>query len=180
MDRPPRPRAQSVIHGRMLFRAWGLLGGVSAALVLAGFIYTLHTGGWYLDAPTAAGSPPHHTWQQATTMTILGIVACQIGTAVAARTDHAALRAVGVISNHLLLWGIAFGVAFAAAVVALPPLAEVFGTALPTAPELALLIPFPLIVWGVDELWRTRQRRRTVSSPGTDRVDVPQHGTRPR
>ena len=94
-------------------------------------------------------------------MTFLGIVACQIGTAFAARTERASLRAVGVLSNRLLLAGIAFEVLFAAAVVALPPLQRVFGTAPPPAGQLALLLPFPLIVWAVDEAYRWLLRRRS-------------------
>ena len=44
-------------------------------------------------APTSAtGSPLHDAYLQATTMTFLGIVACQVGTAFAARTERASLR----------------------------------------------------------------------------------------
>ena len=53
-------------------------------------------------------------------MTFAGIVACQIGTAFAARTEHASLRSVGVFSNRLLLWGIAFEIVFAAALIYVP------------------------------------------------------------
>jgi magnesium-transporting ATPase (P-type) len=162
MNRPPRHRGQSVIDGRMLFRAWGLLGGVSAVLVMAGFFVTLYAGGWHPGEPTGPGSPLHHTWQQATTMTFLGIVACQIGTAFASRTQTASLRTIGVTSNRLLLWGIAFEVVFAAVVVTLPPMQALFGTAIPTAGQVALLVPFPLMVWGVDELWRAWIRHRTA------------------
>ena len=76
-------------------------------------------------------------------MTFLGIVACQIGTAFAARTDRASLRSVGLFTNRLLLWGIAFEVVFAAAVVGLPPLQDVFGTAVPEPAQLVLLIAVP-------------------------------------
>ena len=62
-------------------------------------------------------------------MTFAGIVACQIGTAFAARTERASLRAVGVLTNPLLLWGIAFELAFAAAIIYLPPLQPVFHAA---------------------------------------------------
>ena len=44
-------------------------------------------------------------------MTFLGIIAGQIGTAFAARTTRASLRSIGVLSNQLLLWGIAFELA---------------------------------------------------------------------
>ncbi|WP_327004419.1 cation-transporting P-type ATPase [Dactylosporangium sp. NBC_01737] len=160
MDRPPRTRGQNVIHGRMLWRAWGLLGLVSAALVMAGFFATLQSGGWHLGAPTGPGTPLHHVWQQATTMSFLGIVACQIGTAFAARTQTASLRAVGVLTNRLLLWGVAFEVAFSAAVVTLPVLQDLFGTALPDWRQLLMLLPFPLVVWGADESWRAWMRHR--------------------
>ncbi len=57
-------------------------------------------------------------------MTFAGITACQVGTAFAARTDRASLRTIGVFSNPLLLWGIAFELAFAAALIYLPPLQD--------------------------------------------------------
>ena len=64
-------------------------------------------------------------------MSFLGIVACQVGTAFAARTDHAALRDVGLLTNRLLLWGIAFELVFAAAIVCLPGVSTVLGMAVP-------------------------------------------------
>lgn len=53
-------------------------------------------------------------------MTFAAIVACQVGTAFAARTDRASLFTVGLRSNPLLLWGIAFELVFTAAVIYLP------------------------------------------------------------
>ena len=93
-------------------------------------------------------------------MTFAGITACQVGTAFAARTTRASLREIGVFSNKLLLWGIAFELAFAAAVIYLPPLQAVFGTGALGLRELAILAVFPFIVWGTDELRRWALRRR--------------------
>ncbi|WP_084793716.1 cation-translocating P-type ATPase [Actinokineospora bangkokensis] len=170
MDRPPRRRGDNVIDAPMLARAWGLLGGLSAVLVLGGYFLVLLDGGWTPGAPTGAGTPLHHLWQQATTMSFLGIVACQIGTAFAARTDRAPLRAVGLTSNRLLLLGVAFEVAFSAALVAVPALAGLFGTATPPARLLPVLLAFPVLVWGADEVLRAwlrgRERRRTQAGPG--------------
>jgi magnesium-transporting ATPase (P-type) len=89
-------------------------------------------------------------------------VACQVGTAFASRVDHAALRDVGVFSNRLLLWGIAFELAFAAALIWLPPLQHVFGTAPLPASVLAVIATFPFVVWGSDELRRYLRRRRAT------------------
>ncbi|PYC82632.1 magnesium-transporting ATPase [Streptomyces tateyamensis] len=165
MDRPPRPRSEGVIQPVMLARAWGFLGLISTALVMGGYFLTLSRGGWHPGDPTGAGTALHLTYQQATTVTWLGIVACQIGTAFAVRTEHASLRSLGVFSNHYLLGGIAFSLTFAAALIYLPPLHSVFGTAALTPLQLATVLPFPFVVWGADELRRALLRRHT--SPPT-------------
>jgi magnesium-transporting ATPase (P-type) len=159
MDHPPRPRAQGVISGPMLARAWGFLGLISAALVMAGFYLTLRHAGWHPGAATGPGSPLNHAYRQATTVTWLGIVACQVGTAFAVRTSHASLRSVGVFSNRYLLDAIAVALAFAAALIYTPALNSFFGTAPLSASQLATVAPFPFIVWGADELRRLLLRR---------------------
>jgi calcium-translocating P-type ATPase len=160
MERPPRPRAEGVIRRSLLYRAWVFLGLIEAALVLAGFFLVLWRAGWSPGVDTADGSPLHDDYLRATTMTFAGIVACQIGTAVAARTERASLRSVGLLTNPALLWGIAFEVLFCGAIVYVPLLQDVFGTAALGPSELALLATFPLVVWGADEWRRARLRRR--------------------
>jgi calcium-translocating P-type ATPase len=167
MSQAPRARRTPVIDRPMLVRAWGVLGLVSAALVLFGFFSVLVRNGWSPGADVGPGSVLHHAYRQATTMTFLGIVACQIGTAFAARTDRASLRSIGLTTNPLLLWGIAFEIAFAAAIVAIPFLQPVFGTAVPDPLSLLLLVPFPFIVWGIDELRRAALRHRAAPVAGT-------------
>jgi calcium-translocating P-type ATPase len=159
MDRPPRSRGKSVITGGMLARAWGFLGVISAALVMAGFIVTLTRAGWHPGDPTDKGSPLYHAYRQATTVAWLGIVACQIGTAFAVRTDHASLWSIGVFSNRFLLGGIAIGLAFAALLIYVPVLQSFFGTEALTPSQLLTVLPFPFIVWGADELRRFILRR---------------------
>ncbi|MEV2226110.1 cation-translocating P-type ATPase C-terminal domain-containing protein [Nocardia vinacea] len=157
MDKPPRPATENVVLPRMLGRGYGLLGGISTVLVLAGFFLTLYSGGWHPGVDATVGAPLHHTYLQATTMTFLGIVACQLGTGLGARTESAPLRTVGLASNPLLLCGMAFEVAFSRALVYLPPLAAIFDLAAPTPGQLALLLGYPPIGWGVDELRKARR-----------------------
>ena len=66
-------------------------------------------------------------------------------------------------AKPLLLWGIGFELAFAAALIYFPPLQSVFGTLALGVGDLALLATFPVIVWGVDELLRASKRRRAVA-----------------
>ena len=128
--------------------------------MLGGFFYVLWEAGWSSGYDVSAGAPLHDPYVTATTMTFAGIVACQIGTAFAARTDRASLRSIGVFSNPMLLWGIASEIAFLAAIVYVPFLQPIFHTAPLGVTELAILATFPLIVWGSDELRRYLVRRR--------------------
>jgi calcium-translocating P-type ATPase len=160
MDRPPHRRSQGVIDRRLLLRAWGVLGVVSAALALLAFFSVLWRAGWTLGADVSAGAALHHAYVEATTATFAAIVACQVGTAFAARTDRVSLRTAGFATNPLLLWGILAELAFTAAVVYAPPLQRLLGTAALDLPTLALLAAFPPVVWGADEVYRWLGRRR--------------------
>ena len=165
MTRPPRSPDEPFLGRWLLIRAWLLLGGISAVLVLAGFFWVLLAGGWTPGSDVATGSSLHHTWLQATTMTFLGIVACQVGTAFAARTERASLRQIGPFSNRLLLWGIAFELVFAAVIVTVPGISTLMGMAVPPLKQLLVLPLFPLVVWGADELVRLVRRRRQSRPP---------------
>jgi calcium-translocating P-type ATPase len=159
MHQPPRSASENVITRQLLWRGWGLMGSISAFLVMAAFLTVLLRGGWHPGDPTGVGAPLHHAYLQATTMSFATIVACQVGTAFASRTAWASLRSVGITTNRYLLGGIAFELIFATAVIYLPPLQYIFGTAVPDGWMLLMLTPMPLAVWGVDELYRLRLRR---------------------
>jgi magnesium-transporting ATPase (P-type) len=171
MNRPPRPRSEGVITRAMLLRAWLFLGLIAAILQMGAFFLVLIQAGWHPGAATGPGSPLHHAYLQATTMTFLSMVMGQIGTAFAARTDRASLRSVGVFSNRWLLAGIALELALAAAIIYLPPLQDLLSTAALPPNLLLITVPFPFIVWGADEirrylLRRTDRRPRPATAAG--------------
>ena len=159
MQRPPRGPSEGIITRRMLVRAWAVLGTVSALCVSAGYFWVLFRGGWHLGSATGEGTPLHETYLRATTMTFAGIVACQIGTALAARTDHVSLFRIGLFTNRLLIIGILFELAVAAAVIYLPVAHDFLGTRSLGLPELAVLAVFPVLVWVADEMFRALGRR---------------------
>ncbi|MFJ1556298.1 cation-translocating P-type ATPase [Streptomyces mirabilis] len=167
MQRPPRPRSQNVITRSMLARAWGFLGLISALLVMAGFFTVLIRAGWHLGDDVGTGSSLHHAYRQATTVTWVGIVACQLGTAMAVRTEHASLRSVGLFTNKPLLAALGFAMAFAAVGVYVPVAHTVLGTETLSASQWALIAPFPFIVWGTDELRRWYRRRLEAAPVGS-------------
>jgi magnesium-transporting ATPase (P-type) len=160
MDRPPRPPRERIIQRALLVRAWGFLGVISAVLVMGAFLLTLAVGGWSPHAPTGPGTALHHVYRQATTVAWLSIVACQVGTAFAARTERVSLRRIGVLTNPLLLKAIAIALLFAGMVVYAPFAHAIFGTASLSPGQLVKVAPFPFIICGADELrrWVIRQR----------------------
>lgn len=127
--------------------------------------------GWRLGDATGPGTSLHHAYLQASTTAWLGIVACQVGSAFAVRTDHASLRSVGVLSNRPLLAGIGVSLAFAALLIYVPFLQNAFGTTALSPAQLATVAPFPLLVWGVDELRRAYRRSggHTAARGGSSR-----------
>jgi calcium-translocating P-type ATPase len=166
MSRPPRPANEGVIRGPMLVRAWLFLGLMVAGLQLAGFFYVLTRAGWHPGAPVDPGDPLHHAYLQATTMSFVGMMAGQIGTAFAVRTRRESLWSIGVFSNPYLLAAIGGVILFAGAFVYLRPLQSLLGTAALPAQDILFLLPYPFIVWGADELRRWAIRRRQPSAKG--------------
>jgi calcium-translocating P-type ATPase len=160
MAQSPRPRTEGVIRPGMLVRAWLFLGMIVAALQLGGFFYVLTGAGWHPGADVSTGSPLHHAYLQATTMSFVGMIAGQIGTAFAVRTRRESLLSIGVFSNPYLIAAIGGVIAFAAAFVYLPPLQSLLGTAALPLSDVVILPLYPLIVWGADELrkWILRHR----------------------
>ena len=161
MERAPRRRTESIITGSLLLRAWGILGVVSAVLVTSAFVWSLLRNGWTPGADVSSGSPLHDVYAHATTLAFAGIVVCQIGTAMAARTDRVSLLRIGVFSNRLLLGGIAFELLVAAAAIYLPVAHTLLGTRSLGLTDLFVLAFFPIIVWAADELYRWLGRRRS-------------------
>lgn len=49
----------------------------------------------------------------------------------------------------------------------MPPLQDIFGTAALGPAQLALVAPFPVLVWGTDELFRWVRRRHSAAGTST-------------
>ena len=124
MERPPRPRSEGVIRGPMLVRAWLFLGVIVARCSRGRLLLRPDSRRLAARAiPSAPAHPLHHAYLQATTMTFVGMIAGQIGTAFAVRTERASLRSIGVFSNrYLLLWGSRASWSLAAVFIYAPPL----------------------------------------------------------
>ncbi len=149
LKRPPRSRKERLVDRHMLFRAWVFLGLIEAVLVMGGYFWVLYSGGWRWGDALA---DDNLLYLKATTMTWVGIVATQVGTAFACRTNRVSVFRVGFWSNKWLLWGILFEVVLTVLIVYVPPLQSVFKTAGLGWREWAVLSVFPAIIFLSDEL----------------------------
>ncbi len=148
MDRPPRSRDERLLGPRRLLHAYGFLGVAEAALALGAFFWAYWLAGWRPGLPMAATGA---LYQRATTLTLAGIVAAQVGNVLACRTDRASVFRLGLSSNRAVVLGIAAEIGILVALILVPPLARVFGLAPLAVAEWAPLLAFPAVMLLLEE-----------------------------
>jgi magnesium-transporting ATPase (P-type) len=155
MTRPPRRRTERLLNLPTLLRGYMWLGMLEAALSLSGYLFVLWLAGWHLGLPLESSNSVYLT---ATTMTLAGIVACQIGNAFACRSDTDSIWRLGFTTNRMLLGAIVIEVCLLLTLIYVSPLRSMFGLA-PLAPiHWLLLLTFgPLLL--LFEEWRKALRR---------------------
>ncbi len=156
MDRPPRPRSARLLDRRLLLRAYCFLGPIEAVASMAGFFFIYWQTGWRPGMPMADSGPVYIT---ATTMTLAGIVATQMGNVFACRTERESVFRIGLLSNRLVLWGIVSELVITGLLIYTPFLQTVFGFGPLGFGELAFLLAFPPLLLLIEE-----GRKRVLSA----------------
>ena len=168
MARPPRRRSERLLSAGSLTRGYAFLGGMTTVVVLSAFFLFLHSHGWTWGQSSA---PTKEVGLEASTIVFLGIVLMQVGNAFACRTERASAFAIGLFGNRMLLWGIAFELVFAAALIYVPFLQDVFRTGPVGAEWWAYLIAFVPVIFLAEEARKAFQRhRRSPQAEGSMRT----------
>lgn len=154
MDRPPRSRQDRLIDWP-LARRFTFLGLLNATAAMCCFFFVYLGAGWRPGMAMAASGP---LYERATTMCLAGIIASQIGIALAVRTDRQSVFSVGLGTNRLLLGGIGGAVLIFLAISYLPFLQNIFGTAPLTGRDLLFLTLFPPFFLLSEELRKALHR----------------------
>jgi len=169
MARPPRAATSRLLDGKLLLRAYGFLGLLEGVAAMAAFAWVFWRAGWSLESLRAAtpailsghAAPDVEAlYRRATTVTLLAIVACQIGNVFACRSEQLTAGALGWRTNPRIWMGIAVEIAFVAAIAWVPPIARVFRTAAPALGDLAPVALCPLLMLVADTLWKRARRLR--------------------
>jgi magnesium-transporting ATPase (P-type) len=161
MTRPPRGAGDRLLSASRLLRAYAFLGVAEAALAMLGFFWTYWLSGW---RPGMAMAAEGDLYQRATTMTLVGIVAAQIGNVLACRTDRESVFRVGLLGNRMVLVGIAAEIAVLLGLMIVPPLRAIFGLVPPTPAEWGLVLAFPVVMLLLDEGRKLLRRRASDRS----------------
>jgi len=125
MTSPPRGRGGRLLDTKLILRSYLFLGLLEAAWAMFMFFLVLHLGGWRFGNDLAATDP---LYRSATGATLVSVVFAQIGNLIGRRYETRSGLDGGIVRNPLFVVGIALELAFAVAVVYLPPLSRALGT----------------------------------------------------
>jgi sodium/potassium-transporting ATPase subunit alpha len=160
MQRPPRPPGERLFNLGVALRGYVALGLFEALATVSTFIFVLHRGGWAFGDTVAFSDPLYH---QATTGSLAAIVVLQVVNVFLCRSATRSVFDTGLRGNPLILWGVVLEI-----VLILFFTYSSWGNALlGTAPlpfEVWLfLLPFALLLIGLEEARKAFVRRRCPS-----------------
>ncbi len=169
MNRPPRGRGERLLSWGLISRAYLFLGALEAAAAMALFFFVLDGGGWHYGELPGKTDP---LYLQATSACLVAIVAAQVANVFLCRHPLKSSLSFGLLSNRLILLGIAVELGLILLIVYTRAGNWLFGTA-PLGPEVWLLAAsFAAVIWMLEEgrkAWLRRRRRGDGSCrPGVD------------
>ena len=156
MARPPRPRSDHLLD-RPTFRRLAGIGSLEGIAAMASFFFAYVLAGWRPWETLADGGT---LYREATTMTMAGIVFAQVGAVMAWRTNRESVRTIGLLTNRLIVAGIAVEIAMVALLAYTPGLDKIFHTSDLSGREWLFLLLWPPLVLGAEELRKAVVRRR--------------------
>lgn len=159
MNRPPRRLSEHVITPGMLARAYLWLGPIQSLAAMSAFFWLFWINGYWGQLLGLPAEGP--LYQAATAMTLAAVVFTQIGNLFAQRTERTSVFRVGFFSNRLVWVGIATELLLIVAIVYVPFLQGIFGTAAFAWQHWLFLLAWMPVLLVADELRKWVVRRRT-------------------
>jgi potassium/sodium efflux P-type ATPase len=158
---PPRKKSQQLLDKSLLLRAFCFLGLLEGVAGMTGFFLVWWSNGYGINelqslnsailnhSATATQTAIYH---QATTVTLVAIVACQIGNVFACRSERTSIFRLGFFSNPSIWLGIAAELVLILAIIYIPFLQKIFGTAPLETWQWSVLIICPPLILVADEI----------------------------
>jgi len=160
MSEPPRDPHGGLLTAGLMCQSYLFLGLIEAGWSLLLFFLVLVQGGWQFGQELAGSDT---LYRSATGIALASILLLQVGNLIGRRNRHRSGLDRGLLSNRLMLLGIALEIAFSWALLYWPPLQKILGTG-PVEVEIYFLawLGIPLI-FGLDYL----RKRLSVPAGGS-------------
>jgi magnesium-transporting ATPase (P-type) len=120
------------------------------------YYFAYFTNGWKIGTPMPNSG---YVYMLATTMSLAGIVASQIGNIHCCRTDRKSVFQVGLFSNKLASIGILSEILLIFVFIYTPFFQKIFGLVPLRVIDWLLLITFPIIIISIEELRKLFMRK---------------------
>lgn len=156
MDRPPRPKKESLLNRQLMIRAFLWLGVLESAFAMISFFFLYSQFDW----PAVPMLPSGSIYRMATTMTLATIVFCQIGMVFNCRTERASVFKVGIFKNRMVLIGILVELTLLSVLIYAPFMHNLFNTAPLGLKDWAFLFIWPPVILLLEELRKAFLRRK--------------------
>lgn len=169
MQRPPRSQREPLLTSGILVRALLWYGMIESVASMAAYFFMNWLNGWPGVPLAPEGSL---VYRMATTMTLAGVVATQVGAVFGCRTERESIFRIGFFTNRLVLIGIAVELVLLSLLVYAPFLHGVFNTAPIGLREWAFVFAWTPVIFLADELrkaflrWREKRRPELLPSSG--------------
>ena len=131
--------------------SYGIVGMLQAAAGFFSYFVILYSGGWQWGQELANDDPLYRT---AITGFFASIIICQIADVIICRTRRQSLLTVGFLSNRMVLLGIGTELLLLSLISYVPVCNVFFGTEPLAFWQLALSLPFAVLILLGDELRR--------------------------
>ncbi len=159
MNRPPRSQREPLLNRSTLVRALLWYGMIESLAAMSAYFYVNWLHGWP-GVPLAPDGTM--VYRLATTATLAGVVAAQVGAVFNARTNRVSVFKIGFFSNRLILVGIVVELVLLALLSYVPFLHPIFNTAPLGWREWAFVLAWAPIMLGLDELRKAILRARAA------------------
>ena len=156
MERPPRSRTERLLNSRLLIKAFLWYGLLEALISMGAYFYVNILNGWP-NIPLASSGT---VYLQATTMTLAAIVFAQIGAVLNCRSEMQSVLKIGLFRNRQVMKGILFEIALICAIIYVPFLQGIFGTAPIGLSEWVFLVMIPIPMVLTEEIRKAVVRKR--------------------
>ncbi|MBX9724150.1 MAG: HAD-IC family P-type ATPase, partial [Candidatus Obscuribacterales bacterium] len=156
----PRKRDEPLLSRALLTKALLWYGLIEATAAMSCYFFANWLiCGWPAHPLAIQGS---EAWKHATTMTLAGVVACQIGAVFCCRTNTRSMFEAGLFTNTLIWWGIAVEIGLLMALMHVPALQKIFDTTALGTYEILFVIAWIPIIIALDEGRKWFLRRRAI------------------